>query len=286
MNRLSSFLAMLLVPLATLSATPVAAQQTVMVTVEEWTEEWIDGEWVVVDHSGWEDADRPQSPAPAARAVASPMETVEAAAIAAYGPFRVLDDRTAAIVDVTDAASPRQFAALLAAYPDIEVLEFVEVPGTHDDRANFAVGRMIREYGIATSVPEGGSVRSGGVELFLAGVNLAIADNSEFAVHGWMDDRGMGAEDYPMSAPEHQRYLAYYAEMGMAPEAARAFYAMTNSVPFEDALWLTGEEMQVWMGVDSPAANGVEPAQPVLPSLAYEDVLPRLAYLDLAPAFQ
>ena len=74
--------------------------------------------------------------------------------------------------------------------------------------------------------------------------------------------------------------------MGMAPEAARAFYAMTNSVPFEDALWLTGEEMQVWMGVDSPAANGVEPAQPVLPSLAYEDVLPRLAYLDLAPAFQ
>ena len=119
----------------------------------------------------------------------------------------MLDDRTAALVDITDARSPAQFAALLAAYPQVAVLDFVEAPGTHDDIANLSVGRMIREHGLATRAPEGGSVRSGAVELFLAGVTREIDEHSEFAVHGWLDDYGRGAEDYPANAPEHLRYL-------------------------------------------------------------------------------
>ncbi|KLE34044.1 hypothetical protein [Aurantiacibacter luteus] len=196
----------------------------------------------------------------ASRYVSPQQAAVERAAIAAFGPFRVVDAHTVAIVDVTDERSPAEFAALLARYPEVDTLDFVEAPGTHDDRANLALGRMVRAQGLVTRAPDGGSVRSGAVELFLAGVTREIDEGSEFAVHGWLDDLGRGAEDFAPGSPEHRAYLEYYVEMGMAEEEARAFYAMTNSVPFEQALWLTGREMQGWIG-------GAEPER--APSLAY-----------------
>ena len=143
------------------------------------------------------------------------------------------------------------------------MLEFIEAPGTQDDRANLQLARAIRAHGLATRVAAGGSVRSGAVELFLAGVTREIADGSEFAVHAWLDDWGRGAEDYPSGAAEHRRYLDFYVEMGMNDQQAAQFYAMTNSVPFEQARWLSGVEMRKWM-----RAGGEKPDR--------ED----LAYLD------
>ena len=235
-----------------LAAAPVAAE-TVVVTEE----------WVVVETT-------------ASRYVSPLQQRTEQAAIAAVGPFRVIDDHTVALVGITDSRSPAHFAAVLRDFPQVDTLEFVEAPGTHDDRANLALGRMIREHGINTRVQDGGSIRSGAVELFLAGTTREIATGSEFAVHGWLDDWGRGAEDYPAGAPEHRRYLDYYVEMGMEPGEAAAFYAMTNSVPFEDARWLTGSEMRDWVDDLSDVAE--------TPAAAPE--LPRLAYLDLDPVLQ
>lgn len=260
----SPFLTSLLAPLFALVAAPVAAQDYVVVTEE----------WVVVEGST----------NTAGRFVSPQHEAAETQAIAAFGAFRVIDETTIAIVDITTARSPANFAAALEAYPGIDTLQFVEAPGTHDDRANLRLGRMIRERGIATIAPEGGSIRSGAVELFLAGVRREIDANSEFAVHGWLDDRGYGADDYPMSAPEHRRYLDYYAEMGMGAEEAEAFYAMTNSVPFEDALWLTGSEMRGWMGEDDAAELAHQPKMPE--EAETESAAPRLAYLDLGAVLQ
>jgi len=165
----------------------------------------------------------------------------------AYGPFRVLDKGRAALVGVTDANSPAAFAAMLAAHPGIATLELVECPGTFDDRANLKLGRMIRARGLATHVPDGGSVRSGAVELFLAGTRRKAEARAEFAVHAWEDEDGRQATDYPETAPENRTYLDYYREMGMSAEEARDFYAMTNSVPFEQARWLDAAEMARWV---------------------------------------
>ena len=244
MKRVLSLLACL----CALVAAPAAAQR---VTVVE--------EWVEVETT-------------ASRYVSPLQQRTEQAAVAAFGPFRVIDEHTVALVGITDSASPAWFDAVLQAYPQIDTLEFVEAPGTHDDRANLALGRMIRARGIATRAGDGGSVRSGAVELFLAGATREIAPGSEFAVHGWLDDWGRGAEDYPAGAPEHRRYLDYYVEMGMDEAQARAFYAMTNSVPFEDALWLTGSEMRAWVAGAEAAQEG--------------DAVAELAYLDLEPVLQ
>ena len=169
------------------------------------------------------------------------------AGIAQYGPFRVLDPGRAALVDVPDERSPAAFAAMLAAYPAIRTLELIECPGTEEDRANLRLGRMIRARGLATHVPAGGSVRSGGVELYLAGVRRAAETGAEFAVHAWADEDGREPRDYPRDAPQNRAYLDYYRAMGMTAVQARAFYDMTNSVPNRSALWLDAAQMAKWV---------------------------------------
>ncbi|WP_156842635.1 alpha/beta hydrolase [Novosphingobium aquimarinum] len=188
-------------------------------------------------------------------AVQQPVHPATAAsdtAIAAFGPFRVLDDRRAALVDVTGPATPGQFAAMLRAYPQIAELDMIDCPGTEDDHANLRLGRMIRSAGIATRVPAGGSVRSGAVELFVAGARRTVEPGAEFAVHAWLDDSGHEADDYALADPENAKYLAYYREMGMSPIEAEAFYAMTNSAPHASARWLNASQMALWVRLDSP----------------------------------
>ena len=170
--------------------------------------------------------------------------------VAAYGPFRVLDSGHAALVDVTGPSAPAQFSAMLHDFPGIKTLELIECPGTDDDRANLKLGRMIHARGLATNVPDGGSVRSGGVELFLAGVRHTAAKGAEFAVHSWADDTGHEAADFSADSPENRAYLDYYRDMGMAADQAKKFYAMTNSVPNAQAKWLSASDMGHWVSVN------------------------------------
>lgn len=242
------FLAALFLAFAGLVAAPAQAQ---VLSVETWTEEWdpATGEWARIE--------------PGADRFVAARATPPAAAIRHYGPFRVIDGKRAQLVGITDAQTPAQFAAMVRDYPGLATLEMIECPGTDDDQANLRLGRMIRAAGIETHVPRGGSVRSGAVELFLAGAARRIDDGAEFAVHSWIDDYGREARDVAADAPEHRAYLAYYREMGMAEADARAFYAMTNSVGFDSAKWLDAAEMRGWLGMAEPARA------------------PKLAYLDL-----
>lgn len=221
-------------------AAPAAAQTRVTVTVTEWVE--VEG---------------------AARFVPGIPDAV--ADGEAFGPFRVVSEDRAALVGVTDAASPRQFEAMLQAHPGILTIQMIECPGTDDDTANLQLGRMIRAKGIATHVPDGGSVRSGAVELFLAGSTRQIDDGAEFAVHSWRDSDGKEAADFSADAAPNRAYLEYYRDMGLA--RPQAFYAMTNAVPNAEARWLDAAEMRGWLG------EGAASETPVI------------AYLDLGTGF-
>jgi hypothetical protein len=194
-------------------------------------------------------------------------------AVARYGPFQVVDSQTAILVGVTDEASPAQFSAMLQAFPKISTLALIECPGTYDDRANLRLGRMIRAAGLAIHVPAGGSVRSGAVELVFAGTSLEIDDGAEFAVHAWADEDGLEASDYAADAEENSKYLAYYHDMGLPDQRAEAFYAMTNSVPFEQARWFGASEMRRWLAPEKDMADIPQPAEGQQ----------ALAHLDFAP---
>lgn len=260
-----------------------------VVSVMRWVEEWdpASGQWVRVAEAPaslaratYENAaPRTSEISPAAntlvtqtvteepvRFIAAPRRAAAAASagIARFGPFTVLDPARAALVDATDAASPQAFAAMMAAYPQIRVLEFLDAPGTSHDLANLKLGRAIRKAGLATHVPAGGSARSGAVELFLAGTRRIVDPGAMFAVHSWRDGLGREPADFAPDAPENRLYLDYYAEMGMTPDQARAFYAMTNSVPHAGAKWMESAEMARWIGPDAavsrlPAAPAFDP---------------------------
>lgn len=256
----------------------LAQQSARVVSHVAWVEEWdpATGEWVRVADSSASvtaAAHEPVSatvtragavtithtiveePQPVRFIAGTPRVRAGAAGIAAFGPFRVIDGKHAALVGATDAGSPQAFAAMLAAYPGLEVIEFVDAPGTSHDLANLRLGRAIRAAGLATHVPAGGSARSGAVELFLAGARRTVDPGALFAVHSWRDQRGREPADFAPDAPENRLYLDYYAEMGMSEKQASDFYAMTNSVPHAGALWLEGAEMERWI---APAARSID----------------------------
>ncbi|HEY8604047.1 alpha/beta hydrolase [Tsuneonella suprasediminis] len=242
----------LIVCIASFFALPANARTVISVTI---VEEWVDdagGRFTAVD------------PAPIPQGIAR------------FGPFRVIDPRRAALVDATDARSPRAFAAMMRAYPQITMLEMVECPGTDDDTANLMVGRMIRAAGLITHVPAHGSVRSGAVELFLAGKERWIDDGAEFAVHSWQDNYGREARDFAADSPVNRAYVDYYQSMGMSAPQARAFYDMTNSTPNADARWLTAQDMRGWIGQGSERQRAVRYAD-----VTTQVTAPKIAYLDL-----
>jgi hypothetical protein len=180
----------------------------------------------------------------------------------AYGPFHLLDDSRAALEGITDGASVAAFEAMLRDHPGVATIEMLDCPGTEDDRANLRLGRMIRARGIATHVPGNGFVGSGAVELYLAGVRRTADAGAEFAVHSWEDDTGREPGDYAADAPPNRAYLDYYRAMGMSEGEANSFYAMTNSVPFSSAKWLTASEMDRWTRFDDPARAPVRIGAP------------------------
>lgn len=236
---------------AVLAFAPAQAQQvvTITTTITSWTYDevedegaapFLDGDELFEDDTAFADD---AGFAPARRYAPSAHLPTPGRAKASYGPFSVIDAATVRMAGDVTSATPRQFAAMLAAHPGLKRIEMVDCPGSLDEEANLILARAIRRAGMETMVPSGGSVRSGAVELWLAGVKRSAAPDAEFGVHSWADEYGREANDYPANDPVHAEYLGYYREMGMDDAKARAFYEMTNATPFDDVRYLTRDDM-------------------------------------------
>ncbi|MGQ2930681.1 MAG: alpha/beta hydrolase [Sphingopyxis sp.] len=232
---------------AVLAFAPAQAQQVVTTTTVTWTYATSDDDGDILD----EDAALLDDEAVASDAdLGATRRYAPGASLATlgraraqFGPFAVIDATTVRMAGDVDGATPRQFAAMLAAYPTLKRIEMVDCPGSLDEAANLILARAIRRAGMETVVPAGGSVRSGAVELWMAGIRRSAAPDAEFGVHSWADEYGREARDYAASDPVHAEYLGYYREMGLDDAKARAFYAMTNATPFDDVTYLTRDDM-------------------------------------------
>jgi hypothetical protein len=174
----------------------------------------------------------------------SPARPVPGAgtAIGKYGPFSVVGDMIV-MNGAVETSTPAKFRALLAAHPGVKTIEMIECPGSEDDDANLALAKLIHAAGLNTHVPAGGSIRSGAVELFLAGTERTSERGAQFGVHSWRDDTGREARDYGDDDAVHTPYLRFYREIGFTPESAKAFYDFTNRASFDNIHYMTTDEL-------------------------------------------
>lgn len=136
--------------------------------------------------------------------------------------------------------------ALARDNPDIQTLILADIPGTVDLIDTQAATRFVRKRGWDTVVPANGSIASGGVMLFLGGVNREVAASGQVGVHAWSQPGGGGRlfsspEDIPAGAERAFRQI--YRAMGIDP----AFYDFqVQAAPAEDIHWMTRSELERW----------------------------------------
>ncbi|HIP24166.1 MAG TPA: alpha/beta hydrolase [Rhodobacteraceae bacterium] len=105
-----------------------------------------------------------------------------------------------------------QFEAIIAANPQITTLVEWVVPGSMDDDTMIALAYRVRELGLNTHLASESAIYSGGVDLFLAGVERSMEAGAIIGVHSWSDG-SKEAKEYPREAEEHEQNRRYIEVM-------------------------------------------------------------------------
>ena len=156
------------------------------------------------------------------------------------------------------------------------------VPGSDDDDSNLQLARSVRRMGLTTHIPSNGQVYSGGVDLFIAGIQRSVAPGGRVGVHPWQDGFGRKAQSGNKNRfdSNHAKFINYYEEMlGTdsrigSRSAAEAFYWFTLDAsptpdpqdPTSDIHLMTTTELQRFGLVGATGRNNPnQPSQPTQP---------------------
>ncbi len=105
-----------------------------------------------------------------------------------------------------------QFEQLFAENPGLTTLVELDVPGSVDDDTMIGLAYRVRELGLNTHLTAQSEIRSGGVDLFLAGARRTMQKGAKIGVHSWSDGQ-REAWEYPRDAPEHEMNRRYVEDM-------------------------------------------------------------------------
>ncbi len=132
-----------------------------------------------------------------------------------------------------------QFEQVMEENPDINTLVELDVPGSLDDDTMIALAYRVRELGLNTHLTATSEIYSGGVDVFLAGVERTMEDGAKIGVHSWSDGTNE-AKDFPRDAPEHEQNRLYIERM----LGGDAFYWFTiYAAPADDIHVMTDAEI-------------------------------------------
>lgn len=132
-----------------------------------------------------------------------------------------------------------QFIEVVDANPSISTIVEEIVPGSLDDDTMIKLAYEVRRRGLNTRLLATSAIDSGGVDLFLAGVERTMQDGAHIGVHSWSDGF-KDAVEYPRDAPEHEANRKYIEDM----LGADAFYWFTiEAAPADDIYEMTNAEI-------------------------------------------
>lgn len=140
---------------------------------------------------------------------------------------------------VINSRSLGDFVDVLNDNPGLRAIELGQIDGSIDGEVVAEMGYIIRDEGLATRAGAGAEIYSGGVDLFLAGVDRRAAPGAVLGVHEW--ETGFGrARDYPRGHRAHEPTRGYIEDM----LGTDAFYWFTlDAAAFDEVHVLSREDM-------------------------------------------
>ena len=161
----------------------------------------------------------------------------------------VIDGARAKMYGVIGSSSLNVFNTLTRDYPAVKEVLMVNVPGSEDDETNLKLGRALRAAKLNTRINSDGSIASGGVDLFLAGIERVVRNGARIGVHSWggEDDNGNPVEGrlLPRNHPEHRIYLDYYRDIEF-PNYEEFYFFTLAAAPAASIHIMTPEEITQW----------------------------------------
>jgi hypothetical protein len=155
--------------------------------------------------------------------------------------FTVNGPTEANLDGVICSGSLKAFNQMLARYPDIDKLDIDIIEGSADDEVNLELSRRIHDMAMSTHLNKDGLIASGGVDLYLAGVQRSADDTvPRVGVHSWGSPDSYTATEIPKSDPIHQQYLSYYRHINVTPEF---YWFSLEAATAEDLHWMNPSEL-------------------------------------------
>lgn len=153
--------------------------------------------------------------------------------------FQVVGDK-AFVNGVLGKKGHKNFMNTLEEHPNIKTLILQEVPGSISDEWNVLTCKEVRTRGIDTYLESNSVIQSGGVDLFIAGVERFSEEGAKIGVHSWSNLRKDGKE-YPPAHEEHQIFVDYFK----AIERDTSFYWFTlRAAPADGMHFMTKAEIE------------------------------------------
>lgn len=150
-----------------------------------------------------------------------------------------VDKNTAYISGILNSNLVSQLSDFIKQNPNVTDLVLVDIPGSVDQHATMEGARLIRRLGLNTHIAQTGYVLSGGVDLFLGGVERTIGAGAGVGVHAWSDGSRMKAANVNVADSIHAVYVNFYLEMGV-PE--RFYWFSLDAAPADRVYFLSPEE--------------------------------------------
>ena len=136
-----------------------------------------------------------------------------------------------------------QMKNLIENNPQVQTVVLGIIDGSVNDLVNVHTGRILREAGLNTKVLSNSAIYSGGVDLFIAGVERMYEDGAKIGVHSWCCVEDKTARELSELHPAHMSQLEY-ATMALGEIKGPYFYFYTlEAAPFDDVYEMTKDEL-------------------------------------------
>ena len=136
------------------------------------------------------------------------------------------------------------FKEILEQHPEIKTVVLLDIPGSLNDEWNVKSCLLLYEKGLNTELLSTSEVDSGGVDLFVSGRKLTIAEGAKIGVHSWAGAIKT-ATDFPKKHKAHKMFLDLYENVNIDP----SFYWFTiEAASADDIHYMTKEETEKYLG--------------------------------------